>query len=158
MQLYNFKLFLKSPSLILCGIGTPALIILLILTSCGAGKFTAQNPPGFFVCNDWKDTNKDGIRDYSEFKGIKDIFRAHETVMFVGYFVVPKGTTLKLEIIAPDHTTYRELIYHQDQESEMFNFKQSVQLMISKKLPGLWLANWYIDNKPVAKIPVSLVN
>ena len=158
MQLDNLKLLLKSRSPILSGIKMQALIILLIFTSCSAGKYSAQNPPGFFACNEWKDNNKDGIWDYSEFKGTKDIFRANETVMFVGYFVVPQGTTLKLEIIAPDHTTYRELIFHQDKESEMFNFKQSVQLMISKKLPGLWLANWYIDNKPVAKIPVSLVN
>jgi hypothetical protein len=158
MQPDNFKLFLKSLLFIFRGIKRKALIILLIVTSCSAGKYSAHNPPGFFVCNEWKDKNMDGIWDYTEFKGTKDIFRANETVMFVGYFVVPQGTTLKLEIIAPDHTTYRELIFHQDQESEMFNFKQSVQLMISKKLPGLWLANWYIDNKMVAKIPVSLVN
>ncbi len=132
------------------------LVILLILTSCSAGKYREPVVPGFFACTGWNDKNQDGIRDFVEFQDIKDIFRSNENVMFVGHFEVPVGSIIKLQIIAPDRSVYKELTFKQEKQASVFFWKQSVRFLVSNKLPGMWKGNWFANDQPVTTTLVTL--
>lgn len=132
------------------------LVILLILSSCSTVKYREPIVPGFFACNGWIDNNQDGNRDFSEFQNIKDIFRSNETVMFVGHFEVPIGSIIKLQIIAPDRSVYKELTFKQEKQASVFFWKQSVQFLVTKKLPGIWKGNWFTNDQPVTTTLVTL--
>jgi hypothetical protein len=132
------------------------LAFLLLLTSCSVARHSEPVYPGFFACTGWIDKNHDGIRDFSEFQNIKDIFRTNENVMFVGFFEVPQGTMLKLQIIAPDRTVYKEMIYQQNSQNSVFYWKQSAREMMSNKLPGIWKAAWFVGDKPVTSTLITL--
>jgi hypothetical protein len=134
------------------------LMLLVVITSCGTARYSESNHPKFFACNDWIDDNQDGEWNFSEFRNIKDTFRAYEKIMLIGYFTTPTGAKLKLEIFAPDGSLFEKLEYSQTRPTSIFHYNQWVRVMISKYTTGQWQGKWSIEDNPVALTSFYLEN
>lgn len=76
--------------------------------------------------------------------------------MFVGHFEVPVGTIVKLQIIAPDKSVFKELTFHQDKQASVFFWRQSVQGMLSRSIPGMWKGTWFSDDKLITTTLITI--
>jgi hypothetical protein len=137
------------------------LIILLVLTSCITPQKVFYSPttnsPNFFACNQWIDTNQDGLYDANEFQNIKNSFRSYENIIFIGRFYKPVGTMLKYKIFTPAGSVLMEDSHASTFNPAIFGFSSSVRDLLSGGTPGVWKVQWFVEDILVNETLVTLI-
>ncbi|MEK6925779.1 MAG: hypothetical protein AABW50_00725 [Nanoarchaeota archaeon] len=87
---------------IILRVGAAAALLGLALKIADSGKDSGEDAGEFFACNYWQDTNQDGKADNNEYVGIKDEFRANESVTLASKVKGKKGMYFTTDVFNPE--------------------------------------------------------
>ena len=102
--------------------------------------------PKFFSCNYWQDFNQDGMVGNNEFRGVKNRFRANESICLVSKFYGQRGNHLTTRVWNGSN----ELV---DEQKNILNFENSVPRiqygsweLFNKGGAGRYTVGWYLND------------
>ena len=140
----NRRDFLKT----ILALGTGALGIGASGCVTGAGG-PVYGRSNFFICNYWVDRDQDGETALNEFVGIKNQFRANESVTLVGILIGHQGSRLTTRLYNGENRLVNTDNMTLPFESSVYKLEFGPWELVNKGGQGLYQVQWYINDNMV---------
>ena len=113
--------------------------------------------PNFFTCNQWVDSNQDGIISDWEFQGVKSQFRTYEPITLVAKFFGKKGANIGYKIKNPSGKIMEEETSTAPYDNSVW--KSTIEGRKLKEMGGVgeYKIEWYLENNVVNVTNFTLI-